>query len=65
MQRTFTYQEITVCCKKLTLTRLDIDELYNGFCIIKETINKMVKERANSNADKKQLFMNSGMKYFG
>lgn len=54
LQKSFTYHEISTCCEKLALTsRLDMDELYNEFCVVKNAINKMIEERAKLNSDKK------------
>lgn len=38
--------DLSTCCEKLSLTKLiDMDELYNEFCSIKETLNKIIEER--------------------
>lgn len=36
-------------CEKLALTQLDMDKLYDEFCIVKGNINKMIEKRDYQN----------------
>lgn len=59
LENTFIYKDLSMCCEKLSLTKLiDMDELYNEFCSIKETLDKIIEERkqTHSSNEKKTIY---------
>ncbi|KAL4096695.1 hypothetical protein QTP88_021600 [Uroleucon formosanum] len=59
LENTFIYTDLSMCCEKLSLTKIiDMDELYNEFCSIKETLNKIIEERKQTHLsnEKKTIY---------
>lgn len=59
LENTFIYKDLSMCCEKLSLTKLiDMDELYNEFCSVKETVNKITEERKQTppSNEKKSIY---------
>jgi len=46
LENAFSYKDLSVCCDQLSLIKLiNMDELYNEFCSIKETLNNIIEDR--------------------